>query len=280
MKTPICNFPGCRQCATVAMPLARRGGRNAYMCDFHARRTASYYTDNDNIQGNEKKTTYTAGVEFETGYSDLTARAEFIAAKYLPSRDCTVDVEYKSPIYHGLNSMSKTFETFDRLIDDGHLVVDNRCGTHTHYGNSDYLNATTIEYLRRFYHSLFIPLCESIKDTPMHKRMTFWGRDWGEWAAPINRNTNPLEHTNFINLQHNNTIEFRLPRYRNAKQMMRVVKLTKAIGNCIVENFIKHFNDTEIDTRRYKNITEYRKHKAQMTGQKIVKLYQKAIAEI
>lgn len=280
MKNPICNFPGCRQCATVAMPLARRGGRNAYMCDFHAHGMASYSSDNNRRQGKSKVSPDTFGVEFETSYSDTIARAEMIAAKYLPTSDCTVDVEYKSPIYNGLNSISKTFKTFDTLIAAGHLSLDRYCGTHFHYGNKEYINAETMGYIRRFYHSLFIPLCDYMLNDGYDKTTAFWGRNFTNYAAPINNNTNPMQHVNFINLQHDKTIEFRLCKFQNAEQMMRVARFIKAVGNTIIENFIKHFNDEKIDTRRYKNITEYRKHKAQMTGQKIVKLYQKAIAEI
>ena len=279
MKNPICNFPGCRQCATIAMPIARRGGRNAYMCEFHAHGMASYSSDNNRRQGKVKNTGDTFGWEFETSCSDLTARSEFIAAKFLPTSDCTVDVEYKSPIYNGLNSISKTFTTFDKLIANGNLKVGDNCGTHTHYGNREYINRETMDYLRRFYHSLFVPLCEKMQVTS-NKTAAFWGRDFTYYADKIDRYSNALNHTNFINLQHNNTIEFRLCKYQNAEQMMRVARFIKAVGNCIIENFIKHFNDTEIDTRRYKNITEYRKHKAQITAQKIVKLYEKAIAEI
>lgn len=279
MKNPICNFPGCRQCATVAMPLARRGGRNAYMCEFHAHGMASYSSDNNRRQGKVKNTGDTFGWEFETSYSDLTARSEFIAAKFLPTSDCTVDVEYKSPIYNGLNSISKTFTTFDKLIANGNLKIGDNCGTHTHYGNREYINRETMDYLRRFYHSLFVPLCEKMQETSS-KTAAFWGRDFTYYANRIDRYSDPLAHTNFINLQHNNTIEFRLCKYQNAEQMMRVARFIKAVGNTIIENFIKHFNDTEIDTRRYKNITEYRKHKAQITANKIVKLYEKAIAEI
>lgn len=274
-----CNFPGCTAPATIKTPLARRGGRNAYMCDFHAHGMASYSTDNNRRQGKTKVSKDTFGWEFETSYSDTKARGEFIAAKFLPTSDCTVDVEYKSPIYNGLNSISKTFTTFDKLIANGNLEIGEGCGTHTHYGNREYINRETMDYLRRFYHSLFIPLCESIREHS-DKTAAFWGRDFTYYASPITRYTSATEHTNFVNLQHSNTIEFRLVKYQNAEQMMRVTRFIKAVGNCIIENFITHFNDAEFDTRRYPTIKEYRKHKADVTANKIVKLYEKAIAEI
>ena len=51
------------------------------------------------------------------------------------------------------------------------------------------------------------------------------------------------------------------------------------VVKCIVTNFCEHFNDSQIDNRRYENMTAYRKHKANVTAQKIVKLFEKAIAE-
>ena len=46
-----------------------------------------------------------------------------------------------------------------------------------------------------------------------------------------------------------------------------------------MNNFFEHFNEREWDTTRYATITEYRKHKAQVAAQKIVKIYLKAIGE-
>jgi hypothetical protein len=43
----------------------------------------------------------------------------------------------------------------------------------------------------------------------------------------------------------------------------------------VVTNFCEHFNDEKIDSRRYKNMTEYRKHKASMTAKKLVKIFEK-----
>jgi hypothetical protein len=50
--------------------------------------------------------------------------------------------------------------------------------------------------------------------------------------------------------------------------------------NAIAENFVKHFNDSDFDTRRYPTIKAYRKHKAEVTANKLVKLYEKYTANI
>ena len=89
-----------------------------------------------------------------------------------------------------------------------------------------------------------------------------------------------MEHCNFVNLQHDFTIEFRACKFINANQYMTAVKFNRDVVNAIIENFIKHFNDEEFDTRRYSTIKEYRLHKAQVTAAKLVKLWHKYTANI
>ena len=133
-----------------------------------------------------------------------------------------------------------------------------------------------MNYIRRFYNSIFVPLSDAITETPEQAAQLF-GRGFNRWARPIDMNTHAEIHENFINTQHTYSLEFRIVKYQNADQMMKVARLVKAIGNCIIENFIKHFNDDDFDRTRYATIRDYRLHKAQVTGNKIVKLYMKAI---
>lgn len=269
-----CNCEGCNAAGTVKMELNRRGGRAVYLCEFHAHHMESYGYENRFRLGVEKVSKNTFGCELETSYSSLKARAEIVANKYIPTSDCTVNCEYKSPIMKGLNSFSKQCETFEKLIEEGHLAIGDECGTHFHFGDANYINAETISYLSRFYHSLFVPLCREMQ---ANRRATenLFGRWFTGYAAPIDENSFALNHSNFINLEHSYSIEFRLCKFRSAAQMMQVARFIKAAGNCIIDNFIKHFNDEDIDSSRYASITEYRKHKAEVTAKKLVKLYRK-----
>lgn len=273
-----CNCKSCNNEGTVKMSLNRRGGRNVYYCDFHARNMYGYFTKNNLEHGTKNSDGMTYGMELETWDSTLKARAEILANDYIPTSDSTVRCEYKSPIMHGLNSLSKQCVTYDKLIASGDLDISPRhCGTHFHVGHETAINEDTIEYLRRFYHSLFIPLSNAIVSESAQETTAFWGRDInGDWAQSISESTSPTRHENFINLQHKYTIEFRLPLYRNADQYMRVARFCRDVTKTIISNFINHFNDTDFDQKRYKTITDYRKHKAQVTAQKIVKLYEKA----
>lgn len=278
-RIPVCNCPGCTNIGVHAVPVFRRGERLAYFCDIHFRRDLPYSTKNNAMAGTGKAHGYTVGVEYEVSRATEKARIEFTASGYLPTADCTVAHEFKSPIMQGLNSLSKHCVTFERLIHEGELEVGNNCGTHFHVGNTEKLTAQKLEYIRRFYHSLFIPLCKAMRDNPQ-KTIALFGRDFTYYASPINEHSDPRAHCNFINMQHEHTIEFRLCKFVNAKQYMNCAKFCVDVANAVVNNFTEHFNDTPNDSRRYPNKTSYRKHKADVTAQKLVKLFEKYTANV
>lgn len=269
-----CQCVGCNAIGTVKISLAKRGERSAWLCGFHAENLGSYSLENDNHHGKEKVNGFTFGMELETSDSDSKARVELASAGFLPTSDCTVDVEYKSSVFEGLNALSKQTLTIERLMSEGHMAIGEGCGTHFHVGHHEFINRETISYIARFYHSLFIPLCNEMKANSEATERLF-GRDFTYYASPISEGTDPYNHCNFVNLQHSYSLEFRLCKFRNAKQFMACVKFAKEATNAIIENFVKHFNDTDFDTRRYSNAIAYRKHKAQVTANKLVKIYRK-----
>lgn len=277
-RIPVCNCPNCNNVGTHKIQVYRRGAEgHAYLCDMHYRRDESYYFENSTRQGTMKKHKGTISVEFEVSRATEKARIEFTASGYVPTHDGTVAHEFKSPIMYGLNGISKHCVTFDRLIADGNLEVNHTCGTHFNVGNVEAINAESIDYIARFVHSLFVPLSDYLNVHPAECAAVF-GRPLNGWARPITANSNAREHTNFINLQHDTHIEYRVCKFVNGKQYMNAAKLCVAFTDCIIANFVEHFNDTDFDRRRYPNITAYRRHKAAVTANKLVKLFQKAAA--
>lgn len=271
-RKPICMCNNCNSLGTVKVAIANRGNRNGWMCDFHARRLEDYSEENDFRKGNRKQNENTFSMEFETAASSQKARGELLNFGFLPTSDCTVNVEYKSPIYEGLNAISKQLVSIEKMVNDTEIAIGNNCGTHFHVGHASYITPETMGYIRRFYHSIFLPLCNHMESN-RQQTIDFWGRDFTYYASPITASTSSTDHCNFINLQHSYTIEFRLAKFQNAKQYMNIAKFAKDATNAIIENFIKHFNDTDFDQTRYNNITAYRKHKANITANKILKLY-------
>lgn len=254
-----------------------RGGRASYLCMACNSEMHSYYDENNELRGAATVHPFTYGIELETSDSTTKARSELAEYKFMPTHDGTVDVEFKSPIMNNLKSMSHLVKVIDKMMESGDIEIGSNCGTHFHVGHSN-LNRETMGYIRRFYNSLFVPLCEEMQRHP-EKTAEFFGRGFGRWCDTINMSSYAEEHTNFINVQHNNTLEVRIAFYRNGKQYMNVAKFATKMTEAVMNNFVAHFNDSEWDTSRYATIREYRLHKAQMTAQKIVKIYLKAIGE-
>lgn len=285
-RIPVCMCKDCNSIGTVKVPIAKRGNRFGYMCDFHARRLEGYTVENGYRMGNRKKNGFTVSMELEVSIATTKARGELVDFGFKPTADCTVSAEFKSPIFEGLNAISKQCISIEKLMTEGDIRIGYECGTHFHVGHADYINAETMRYLRRFNGSLFVPLSNAIMAN-QDKSERFFGRRPNRWAEPVTMldpsgdySGSYMKHSAMFNLQHDYTIEFRQAKFVNADQYMAVAKFARDCANAIIENFIKHFNDTEWDARRYESRTAYRKHKAQVTAQKMVKLYEKYTANI
>lgn len=275
-----------------------RGGNPAYICDDCNTEMHSYNTKNNKLRGADTVHPFTFGMENETTYSDAKARSELYEYDMLPTHDGTVDVEYKSCIEQSLKSFSHLWKVMDKLIAEGHMEIGDSAGSHFHVGHKN-LNSETMDYIRRFYHSLFTGLSDEMKLHPEETKELF-GREidhYNEsgrcWARSIDEYTDPENHTNFINVQHSKTLEFRMAKFRNSEQYTRMAKFATKVTDCVMTNFVEHFND-EVDINKLKrnwklNFNEeieisernaqrmYRLFKAKMTSKKLVNLYIKAI---
>jgi len=250
----------------------------AYLCPYCASRRDSYYAESTTIHGKVKANNKTYGVEFESMADSERARIEFLGRGWLATSDSTVAIEYKTAIYRGLNALSKDCETVERLNATGDFnTIHSNCGTHLNIGDTEHINEVTVDYIRRFCNSLFVPLTEAMEANRTATAELF-GRALGGWACGYSVYTSASEHRNFINLQHDNRIEFRICKFISAKQYMKAAKCCTEMVDAIINNFILHFNDEPKDSTRYPNKTSYRKHKAQVTAQKLVKIYNKYIS--
>ena len=243
-----------------------------FLCDECYNRIEGYNDENGLKVNGVKKHGFTYSFEMElTAHHDAFDRM-LQYNNFMPTSDSTVAVEYKSPIYQSLNGIRKLFRSMSNELDHDDYF-DYACGTHCNIGHT-LINGTTISYLKRFYHSLFIPLSRWLELNP-EATEKIYGRSLTRWATPINEYTDPNNHTNFVNLQHNTHVEFRLCKFIDENQYIDCVQLNTKMMTALINNFIEHFNDDDFDTRRYANITEYRKHKATMTGKKLVSLIEK-----
>lgn len=269
----------------TAMP--NRGGNNAYMCRECATRNRYYHTSNTELQGKAKANQTGVGWEVETSYSDDYARNILFEYGMIPTNDSSLHgmrtCEYVSGIQQGLNIGSKMCVTIEKLMQDGHLQINDSCGTHFHVSvnsmKDEHGQMVYMGYIRRFYHSLFVPLANAMRNNP-EKTKRLFGRNFTGYAMDINENSNAGNRYNFINVTNDSNIEFRLNKFVSAKQAQAVTKMEVEMVKCIVTNFCEHFNDIPRDAMRYPTKTAYRKHKAQVTANKLVKLFEKYSANI
>ncbi len=288
---------------------AKRGGNAKYICERCDSTNERYHVSNNAIVGKNYEHKTRVGVEVEASYSDATARNAFFEYDCIATHDGSLDsdgigcryasvygsdgntAEYVTPIMNGLPTASKLALTIQRLVDGGHLKMNDSCGTHFHVSVNNMEdangNAVYMDYIRRFYNSLFMPLTVHLANHPEYTEKVF-GRYFGQYRNPITWTATQEAHNDryyYINCMADNNIEFRLNKFVNAKQYQALMKMCIEMTECIVKNFCEHFNDENINVKLYNRIdrngnkvaskTKYRKHKADVTADKLVKIFQK-----
>ena len=273
----------------------KRGGQPEYMCADCATHNRQYHTENSAVLGTDKVNKVFCGVEGEFSYSDEFARNAMFEYGFIPTHDSSLSsdgngsrygwdgntCEYVSGLMKGLNRVSKWALTCDYLISEGHLKINSSCGTHFHVSIDSMKdgkgNKTYMGYIRRFYNSLFVPLCEEMKRNP-EATVALFGRNFTGYAKAIDMATTQEVHGDryyFINCMADTNIEFRLNKFVSGKQYQNLMKMEVEMVKCIVTNFCEHFMDTDWDRSRYEKRTQYRKHKADVTAAKLVKIFKK-----
>lgn len=154
------------------------------------------------------------------------------------------------------------------MLANGEGRVTSEDGTHFHTGHA-LINYYTRNYIVSNYYALFGPLCDAMRSDPDACARLF-GRSLGYWADAITPETWAFEHTNFINIQHEHTFEWRICKFKTAAQYLAAAQFCKAATACVINNFIAYVE------RGYDAATL--KHKADVTGRKLARLFQKYAA--
>lgn len=270
-----CYSCGCRleKGEGFAIWIPSRGRR--YVCDRHydTRGILPYHSNASNRQsgsdgiGTIKSTSLaskTIGVEIEVVQDGLTT-SEFTSLRALcevsfnvkMESDCTVSGEMPTDYMRGLATISKVLQSMEvhGLLN---AVNNERCGAHIHVQCDD------VPYIRRYYHSIFLPLAYYIEAMSTDIRVLYFGSDFREWATMIDEYTDALNHSNIFNTQHQNTLEFRLPRITSHEQYMRCLKFWREIV----------FTIDSYDLRKNADAVT-RKAQAQKCGSELVKIAKK-----
>lgn len=232
-----------------------------YLCDSCMDQEYCYSTPNNTRKNKQAKHGLTYGIEFETSERNEESNILYQYG-FIPTGDCSIGgTEWKSPIYGSLSGLRKMFRSIEDVV-----WVGDDAGTHLNIGT---FTSEEMDYIRRFYHSLFIPLCEEMKHRDWETEELF-GRFFCDYASEIYLGCYPCGHSNFINVESSNRLEFRICKFISADQYLRCMKMCSEMVKAIRNNFLNHFN-------KYgeKNKTKFRKHKAKIAAGKMVRIFQK-----
>lgn len=216
---------------------------NSCMCN------KSYYTQNNT---NVRKTTLngkTYGFELECVPYSQNDKAKMLLPKYnlIPTHDGSLPtggVEFKTPIYNNLKNMRNLFATFCKYVD----FSDNRCGQHINIGHPTYFNIYSMNVLRRYSNCIFDELYYQMQNN-LNKPFV---RDiCGRYFVPYARHESSYTtHTSWINLAHDNRIEFRLSKFNSPNQYFELINMWGDMVDCIINNFIIPTNCYSPNRRR------------------------------
>lgn len=222
-----------------------KGSNGRVFCRQCGDGTWSYGIGNDKIIGTNKKgvlESTTVGVEVELVNMDnekffsIRRQLGFMGFhnvntnRNLPQSDYTVDTEIPTPIMQGLSSLSALLRNAEKR---GELVCTNnrQCGAHVHVYCND------VDYIRRYYHSIFSGFQSWLDTIGADKRIEYFGSDYRNYARRVDMDIcQSPEHGSFVNVEHDNTLEFRLPRIVSHKQYIKVVKFWREVG-CTINHF-------------------------------------------
>ena len=110
-----------------------------------------------------------------------------------------------------------------------------KCGLHTHFGFID--NRYNFRRLAEDYEKLFSDLDKIVRGLTDEEREAIFGRTWGEYNEPLDFYC-PDSHSNWINIQHNYSLEIRMPRFISAIHYMTFLKTFKKMFKALDTHYI------------------------------------------
>lgn len=208
---------------------------NRYIYEPHLE-NGSYFDKNNESFHKSTKNGFRCGFELECiPYSD-EAKAAMLQSGYgfIATSDGSLPwggVEFKTPVYENLNGVRQILITVASLAN----FTDPHCGQHvnasmTGWSYDDY------DIIRDHANGLFDPLMEHMgKEAKATEKVC--GRYFVHYAGDYGEYT---RHENWLNLSHDNRIEWRLAKMQSAQQYFHLVNMVKEMLACIETNFLQH----------------------------------------
>lgn len=236
IKKGHCFVCGCIVEAKEGFRRSIRGRGYRVVCPRHSE-GVEYYHGSEVYRADKVGTTKksalaktTVGIEWEMEnlHSDydkaLAVRGALERAGFALEHDGSLadGWEAPSPKCEGVKSLSSLIHSMAIRGEDVFLKGED-CGMHIH------AYAAEMDTYRNWYHTLFVPFCEWIDSHNMDFCQANFGGKFRGYAHKITRSSNVREHSNFVNMQHDHTIEWRIPRYVSACQTVVLLKFWRKV---------------------------------------------------
>lgn len=271
-----CQVAGCSNIGIYAVALAKRGDRNAYICEFHKNNNEWYHSGGRNEAGASDKfrtVSKKCGIELETSFTSESARIELCGNGFTPTDDCSLygdfTTEYVSPLYYGMNSIVRYVKSIDKMLKSGDIEINETCGTHFHFSINNMVTESGLNICRLFsenpqyFNRTFAPVSlRMTRDSEKTERV--FGRGFGEYCMPIKGQSDPDNRYYWINVTNRNNVEFRLFKFTSAAQYTACMKFAEKVVTSIMNNFDKFGQMTESE----------KLHKCDVVANKIVKTFE------
>ena len=253
----------CKKCGkTVPVFLAQKSGNGDYYC-VECSYIKDYCTKNEEKvhKGTKKRKTY--GFELESVKKSEEEYLNMLHEKYhlIPTHDGSLPengVEFKTPTYRSLLGLKKAFEGFYEWVD----FSDYRCGQHINIGDEVYINGYTMEGIRKNADTIFDKLKNYMKQNRVSTER-ICGRFFTDYASLY---ADYCDHCCWINLSHQNRIEFRLSKFVTPKQYITLTKMWEEMLDCIINNYVKKYNPVH---------NTYNQRNANIVANKLVAIFKK-----
>lgn len=222
----------CERCGTV-LPISylqtvKTKHSTHYLCS-SCLKVKDYSVRNNKRVHLPKKHGKTYGFEFEVIPRNTETYNILCLPKYalIPTHDASLPsrgVEFKSPTYQSLCGVRKIFQ----LVYDNADTTHSQCGQHINIGDTR-LNGQNMKTLSRYAPQIFAPLV-SVMRSNSATTQRIWGRYFVDYATVQDVYTS---HYSWINLSHNNRIEFRLAKMRSPQQYFELTCMCTEFVDCL-----------------------------------------------
>lgn len=274
--------PKCLKCGTLiantnwenAIPIVHPTGTRYYCrhcaeeCLRRSRCGSTYSQENTTYKSKPTAQGYTISKEFETStwisrHLDTNTQLYIVAnldyRKWIPTLDSTVWIEFKSPIYNGLNGYNKDSKAIAEIAQVARWSHMTDYGTHTNIGHTDF-SEYRMEILRQWRETLFGNL-QTYLTTNTSRCKDIFGRCIGGWAGEMAGDY--TQHTCFINLQHKTWVEFRINKYISYSQDSYATKVCIALFDVMldfcrrIESNRRTYSGRELASKNRETATKY-----------------------